>query len=160
MTLVRVRLANPSEIVTKTFPEHIRKFYFQHAKKSFEIINSEKIQKILDEILNSEEISREKIYDVRIMIFPPILDPHYTSGMINHDLGQISIFPIFSYSGEVIIPDCLLNFENEDLIFVITVHIFNTLVHEILHLKYDNEEIIEKKTEEYAARMCKKLGFV
>lgn len=113
----------------------------------------------MDGVLEKEQIEKNKIWDVRVMIFPCFIEPNSTSGILNEDLSQISIYPLFSCQDSSEIPSCLSDFDNEDLIFIITTRGVHTLIHEILHLKYENEEEIEKKATEYVAYLCKFLEY-
>jgi len=154
-----MRIAKPSKKVIDSFPKEISDFYLSHAKKSYEVINSSKIQKFIEEILRIEDIDEKKIIDVRIMIFPCVVDSDSTSGIFNHDIGQISIYPSFFHDNKKSIPKCLMNFDNPDLEVIITIKTFQTFVHEILHLKYKNEDDIEVLTDKYTAKLCKTMCY-
>jgi hypothetical protein len=158
--VIRVRLANPSQELMSSFPKTICEFYVKYSQKIFEILNKNEIQAFFDDFLSSEKITKHQNFDIRIMIFPSLFSQQYVCGTINEDLSQISLYPIFSHAGQKKIPACLLDFHNEDLIFIMTVHIVQTLVHEILHLKYTNEDIAEKKSTEYVSKLCKNLGYI
>ena len=156
---IHIRIANPPKEFTEKFPTEVKEFYYKYSKKVYSIVISDEIKNFIEEMLKIENIDINKIIDARIMIFPCYRSSDSTYGLVDNDSGQISIYPIFSYQNEKVIPSCLIDFTNENLNFIIITQVVHTLIHEILHLKYLDEDDIELRAERYVANLCKRLEY-
>ena len=172
MSHLPIRVANPPQTLVKEFPEDLQKFYFRLANITYRFLSLPITQKFLLFIIDKEKIEREGIKDVRIMVFPSkdVNQFYKLAGRYNEIKKQISIYPpIFDFSPQTKkLPSWFFEIfegktkEDEEILRFLYIEILQTIIHEILHVKYNsgyakkkglNKDDIEKKvhklTEKY-----------
>lgn len=176
--MISIRIANPPESLFKEYPEGLRSFFFNYSKKVYQFFTNDVVQEFLDELIENEEIDKDKIKDIRIMVFPSSrkVGDRQRAGYYNEIRRQISVHP-FIFNSEKDIPDWIkksvvMKESEPALIFMIIVDQMKTMIHEILHLKYDSgyrkkhdltknqvEEIVDDSSKEYFSKFLESFGF-
>lgn len=151
--LIRVRVARPPEDMLKGLSQKKRRYYKKQALMVANILNHRIIQSLLKEVIKSEDIRVDNIEDIRVMVLPSIGDREYG----DHLLGsydpkdrRISIYPAVKYKGSKFLTDPLVSFQ-----FIREA--FDTIVHEVLHLKFSRERVVKKLTRKYLKRFYQML---
>ncbi len=165
-----VRLANPPEALVAKYTRKEREFFFDYAKYVLELFNNPQVQQQLRSLMEIENMRTDRSVDLRIMVFParPLQGrPRNTlHGSYNHDTAQISIYPLkirrdwirqqrfrlFKTSAS------RLNDIERTTLREICVSAISTLIHEMLHVKFENrgfsryseEAIVRKLEKQYA----------
>jgi len=117
------------------------------------ILNHRIIQSLLKKIIKSEDIRLDDIEDIRVMVLPSFWDREYGDhlfGSYDPEERRISIYPAVRYKGSKFLTDPLVSFQ-----FIREA--FDTIVHEVLHVRYSRESIVKKLTRKYLKRFYQML---
>lgn len=141
-----IRIANPSQNLINRFPEKYVKFYFEYANVIAETLKWPSFQNFLNWITLKENINKNRITDVQVEIFP--FKKKKGKGFAGRcsRKGQIKIYP----KGIKFLSRLLMKTEDEKLISYIKARAMSTLIHELLHIKYQgDEEKVKALTKKY-----------
>ena len=174
---VAVRLANPpSELVAK-YTRKEREFFFDYSTYVLRLFNSPEVQQQLRGLIEAENVHVSKSVDVRIMAFParPLhgRPRNVLRGSYNHDNAQISIYPLKINRSWVRqegfstfrAPATGLNSSQRDILREVYVSSLSTLIHEVLHVKFEDrglsryaeEGIVRKLEKQYSEEWLERL---
>lgn len=151
--MIHVRVANiPDDMLDALSPRR-RRYYEKKAWKVANILNHKIVQSLLMEVIKSEQIREDNILDIRVMVLPSKKDREYGEhlfGLYDADEGRISIYPAVKYKGSKFLTDPMVSFQfiKESI---------DTLIHEVLHAKYQKESTVKKLTQEYLERFYRML---
>jgi len=129
-------------------------FYSQYSRFTLKALRKTAFQEFLSNMLKSENISQENIDSVRIEIFPaPRKNGLTIAGKCNTAKGKIRIYPKPMKFCDA--------FRKEYGQYTLVKYAGNraraSLIHELLHLKYTNDEDhVRKLTKKYYAELLKK----
>ncbi len=163
---ISARIANPPPSLLAKYSRREREFFFEYANFVLKIIESEAVVDELRRIFEKETIRIERPVDLRIMVFPALAlrgrPSRMLHGSYNHASSQISLYPLK-------LPRVWVRIEGVDLfrtsfeslsdkkrrlLLEICQSAVSTLVHEILHVKFESrgllpyvEEAIVRKLE-------------
>jgi len=150
---IRARLAKPPEYVLIKFPGYERAFFLSYANFILKLILSGKIRELLSALVAAEGIRSDRSIDLRVMIFPAKQLRRQPSrilyGSYSHTLAQISLYPLriskdrirregselFAYSLSQ------LSLGQRKLIAEIATAAISTLIHEVLHVKFQQRRL-------------------
>ena len=150
---IRARLAKPPEYVLIKFPGYERAFFLSYANFILKLILSGKIRELLSALVAAEGIRSDRSIDLRVMIFPAKQLRRQPSrilyGSYSHTLAQISLYPLriskdrirregselFAYSLSQ------LSLGQRKLIGEIATAAISTLIHEVLHVKFQQRRL-------------------
>ncbi len=176
------RIANPPPSLLSKYTRKEKEFFLQYAEFVHRVLNSEGVREKLRELMQLENIRLNRELDFRIMVFParPIMGrPRSTlHGSYNQDAGQISLYPLklprewLRREGSTLFqtPWEGLSDGQRKVFSEAWLSAISTLIHEVLHVKFENrgysrysEEAIvrslEKKyAEEWVQRMDNLVG--
>jgi hypothetical protein len=129
----------------QTFEKHIG-YYQKYAAVTHKILNKRSFRSFVKWMLTKENIQRQKITRVEVMMFPTRNERgNWLVGTISRR-GEIHLYPKRKES-------CLRlmeEFERDKVFFYIKARAMAALIHEVLHLKYaDDENTVRQKTEKY-----------
>lgn len=160
------------------YPRREREFFLDYATYVLRLCNNPQIQQRLRWLVEVEGIEIDKTIDLRIMLFParPLhgRPRHILHGSYNHDTAQISIYPLKvkkdlmrrECAGMFKAPTNELTESQKSTIRQIFESAVRTLIHEILHVKFENrnlsryaeEAIVQKLEEKYSAEWMGSLA--
>src|SRR5712692_2483290 len=160
------RIANPPPSLLAKYSRKEREFFFEYANFVLKIIENETVVDELRSIFEKESIRIEKPVNLRIMVFPARTlrgRPNRTlHGSYNHSSSQISLYPLnlpriwVRTEGFDLFRVSLESLSDKErrLLLEISQSVVSTLVHEILHVKFESrglllyvEEAIVRKLE-------------
>jgi predicted metal-dependent hydrolase len=111
-------------------------FYKQYADYTKKVINREKFQRFIKQILEKEKISENKIHQIYIRVLPSKNDAgQWIIGKCNHR-GEIKIFP----KERSLCLKIAYKLGKKALFSYIKNRANAALIHELLHLKYLKDE--------------------
>jgi hypothetical protein len=165
-----VRLANPPGDLVARYTSKEREFFFGYADHILQLLKAPQVQQQLRHLLEIENMEFRKAVDLRIMAFParPLhgRPRNILHGSYNHDSAQISMYPLkvkrdwirqegFSTFNT---PAGQLSSSQLKMLREISVSAITTLIHEVLHVKFENrglsryaeEAIVRKLEKQYA----------
>jgi len=146
LELVLIRIADPPESLIKEFPEKHAEFYFKYAKVVAETLRWPSFQSFLDWVIKKENINKNGVKDIRVIVFPSKNEKGKRLAGRCSKRGQISIYP----KGIKAILRLLVKNKKEKLGFYLKKRAMSTLIHELLHIKYlDDEERVRELTKNY-----------
>src|SRR2546426_12737252 len=159
---IRARLAKPPEYVLAKFPRYEREFFHGYAKFTLGLILSQEIREMLSVLVSSEGIRSDRSVDLRVMIFPAKQLRRQPSrilyGSYSHSLAQISLYPlriskdrIRREGAELFAVHLDLSIAQRKLIGEIATAAISTLIHEVLHVKFQ-QRILARYVEEGMVR--------
>jgi len=160
------RIANPPPNLLAKYSRKEREFFFEYANFVLKIIENETVVDELRSIFEKESIRIEKPVDLRIMVFPARTlrgrPNRMLHGSYNHSSSQISLYPLnlpriwVRTEGFDLFRVSLESLSDKErrLLLEISQSVVSTLVHEILHVKFESrglllyvEEAIVRKLE-------------
>ena len=160
------RIANPPPSLLAKYSRKEREFFFEYANFVLKIIENETVVDELRSIFEKESIRIEKPVDLRIMVFPARTlrgrPNRMLHGSYNHSSSQISLYPLnlpriwVRTEGFDLFRVSLESLSDKErrLLLEISQSVVSTLVHEILHVKFESrgllpyvEEAIVRKLE-------------
>jgi len=177
---IRARLANPPDYVLIKFPRYEREFFDGYAKFILGLILSREIRELLSTLVSAEGIRSDRSIDLRVMIFPAKLLRRQPSrilyGSYSHSLAQISLYPLriskdrIRREGPELFRNSLdeLSVGQRKLISEIAAAAVSTLIHEVLHVKfqqrslarYIEEGMVQRLEKTYMRQWANKLDGV
>src|SRR5712664_4923189 len=150
---IRARLAKPPEYVLVKFPRYERDFFLGYANFILKMILTTGIRELLSTLVSAEGIRSDRSIDLRVMIFPAKQLRQHPSrilyGSYSHSLAQISLYPLriskdrirregselFAYSLSQ------LSLGQRKLIGETATAAISTLIHEVLHVKFQQRSL-------------------
>jgi len=177
---IRARLAKPPDYVLIKFPRYEREFFDGYAKFVLGLILSREIRELLSTLVSAEGIRSDRSIDLRVMIFPAKLLRRQPSrilyGSYSHSLAQISLYPLriskdrIRREGQELFRNSLdeLSVGQRKLISEIAAAAVSTLIHEVLHVKfqqrslarYIEEGMVQRLEKTYMRQWANKLDGV
>jgi hypothetical protein len=167
---ISVRLANPPEDLIANYTRKEREFFLDYADYVLQLLKAPHVQQQLRRLMEMENLEFRRAVDLRIMAFParPLhgRPRNILHGSYNHDNAQISIYPLkvkrdwirqggFSTFKT---PAGQLSSSQRKMLLEVSVSAITTLIHEVLHVKFENrglsryaeEAIVRKLEKKYA----------
>jgi hypothetical protein len=150
---IRARLAKPPEYVLVKFPRYEREFFHGYANFILGLILSQEIRELLSNLVSAEGIRSDRSIDLRVMIFPAKQLRRQPSrilyGSYSHTLAQISLYPLriskdrIRREGTELFATRLndLSIALRKLIGEIATAAISTLIHEVLHVKFQQRSL-------------------
>jgi len=150
---IRARLAKPPEYVLVKFPRYEREFFLGYANFILKLILSGDIRDLLSALIAAEGIRSDRAIDLRVMIFPAKQLRRQPSrilyGSYSHTLAQISLYPLriskdrIRREGTRLFASSLneLSISQRKLIGEIATAAISTLIHEVLHVKFQQRSL-------------------
>ena len=148
---IRARLAKPPDYVLAKFPRYATEFFTGYAKFILRLILTAEIREMLSLLVNSEGIRSDRLVDLRVMIFPARQlrgkPSRILYGSYSHTLAQISLYPLrisrdrIHREGASLFSSRLDELSNgqKKLIGEISAAAISTLIHEVLHVKFQQK---------------------
>ncbi len=150
---IRARLAKPPEYVLVKFARYERDFFLGYANFILALILSQEIRELLSNLVSAEGIRSDRSIDLRVMIFPAKQLRRQPSrilyGSYSHSLAQISLYPLriskdrIRREGTALFASHLndLSIAQRKLIGEIASAAISTLIHEVLHVKFQQRSL-------------------
>lgn len=177
---IRARLAKPPDYVLVKFPRYVHQFFLGYANFILKLILSGEIRELLSELVSAEGIRSDRSIDLRVMIFPAKQLRRQPSrilyGSYSHTLAQISLYPLriskdrIRREGPELFSTTLdgLSIAQRKLIGEIATAAISTLIHEVLHVKfqqrslarYVEEGMVQRLERTYMRQWAEKLDGV
>jgi len=164
---IRARLAKPPEYVLVEFPRYEREFFLGYANFILGLILSREIREMLSNLVSAEGIRSDRSIDLRVMIFPARQLRRHPSrilyGSYSHSLAQISLYPLriskdrIRREGRELFSSSLdeLSMVQRKLIGEIATAAISTLIHEVLHVKFQQRSLARYVEEGMVQRLEK-----
>jgi hypothetical protein len=177
---IRARLAKPPEYVLAKFPRYERDFFLAYANFILRLILSGEIRELLSTLVSAEGIRSDRAIDLRVMIFPAKQlrrqPTRILYGSYSHTLAQISLYPLriskdrIRREGSELFTTSLngLSAAQRKLIGEMATSAISTLIHEVLHVKfqqralarYVEEGMVQRLEKTYMRQWAEKLDEV
>ncbi len=177
---IRARLAKPPDYVLAKFPRYEKEFFHAYANFILKLILSSDIRELLSALVSAEGIRSDRSIDLRAMIFPAKQLRRQPSrilyGSYSHSLAQISLYPLriskdrIRREGTDLFRSTLtqLSIAQRKLIGEIATAAISTLIHEVLHVKfqqrslarYVEEGMVQRLEKTYMRQWAEKLDEV
>jgi NurA-like 5'-3' nuclease len=150
---IRARLAKPPEYVLVKFPRYERDFFLGYANFILRLILSSEIRELSSMLVSAEGIRSDRSIKLRVMIFPAKQLRRQPSrilyGSYSHSLAQISLYPLridkdrIRREGAGLFASSLseLTLGQRKLIGEIATAAISTLIHEVLHVKFQQRSL-------------------
>src|SRR5438132_12150579 len=164
---IRARLAKPPEYVLVKFPRYERDFFLGYANFILGLILSQEIGELLSNLVSAEGIRSDRSIDLRVMIFPAKQLRRQPSRMLygsySHTLAQISLYPLriskdrIGKEGTDVFRSTLNqpSLAQRKLIGEIATAAISTLIHEVLHVKFQQRSLARYVEEGMVQRLEK-----
>ena len=164
---IRARLAKPPDYVLVKFPRYERQFFVGYANFILRLILSSEITEMLSVLVSSEGIRSDRSVDLRVMIFPAKQlrrqPTRILYGSYSHSLAQISLYPLrisrdrIRREGPELFATRLgaLSIAQRKLIGEIATAAISTLIHEVLHVKFQQRSLARSVEEGMVQRLEK-----
>jgi hypothetical protein len=164
---IRARLAKPPEYVLVRFPRYEREFFLSYADFILKLILSGEIRELLSTLVAAEGIRSDRSIDLRVMIFPAKQLRRQPSrilyGSYSHTLAQISLYPLriskdrVRKEGARLFASSLnvLSIAQKKFIGEIATAAISTLIHEVLHVKFQQRSLARYVEEGMVQRLEK-----
>jgi NurA-like 5'-3' nuclease len=135
------------------FPLYEREFFLGYANFILKLILSGDIRELLSALIAAEGIRSDRAIDLRVMIFPAKQLRRQPSrilyGSYSHSLAQISLYPLrtskdrIRREGPELFASSLskLSIAQRKLIGEIATAAISTLIHEVLHVKFQQRSL-------------------
>ena len=175
---IEARIANPPEGLLAKYTRKEKEFFYDYAAFVHRILSSEQVRDQLRHLIEVEAINPGRFIDLRIMVFParPLTGRprNVLHGSFNHDSSKISLYPLklprewirkegvglFKTSPKDLSPSQQSNLRD------VLVSAISTLIHEILHVKFESrqlsryveEAVVRKLERKYAEDWLGKLS--
>ncbi len=167
---VEARIANPPESLLAKHTKKEKEFFYDYAAFVQRLLNSGQIKDRLRGLIETESIDPGRAIDLRIMVFParPMTGRPRSilHGSFNQDTSQISLYPLklprdwVRREGYGMFKTAVtdLSVSQQKTLREVLVSAITTLIHEILHVKFENrqysryaeEAIVRKLERKYA----------
>ena len=175
---VEARIANPPESLLAKHTKKEKEFFYDYAAFVQRLLNSGQIKDRLRGLIETESIDPGRAIDLRIMVFPARPMTGRTRsilhGSFNQDTSQISLYPLklprdwVRSEGYGMFKTALtdLSASQQKTLREVLVSAITTLIHEILHVKFENrqysryaeEAIVRKLERKYAEEWFESLS--
>ena len=164
---IRARLAKPPDYLLGKFLRYEREFFHGYAKFILGLILSQEIRGMLSVLVSSEGIRSDRSIDLRVMTFPAKQLRRQPSrilyGSYSHSLAQISLYPLriskdrIRREGAKLFVTHLndLSVAQRKLIGEIATAAISTLIHEVLHVKFQQRSLARYVEEGMVQRLEK-----
>jgi len=164
---IRARLAKPPDYVLVKFPRYEKAFFLGYANFILRLILSSEIRELLSTLISAEGIRSDRSIDLRVMIFPARQLRRQPSrilyGSYSHSLAQISLYPLriskdrIRREGPELFSTSLdwLSIAQRKLIGEIATAAISTLIHEVLHVKFQQRSLARYVEEGMVQRLEK-----
>ncbi len=164
---IRTRLAKPPDYVLVKFPRYEKEFFHAYANFILKLILSSDIRELLSALVSAEGIRSDRSIDLRVMIFPAKQLRRQPSrilyGSYSHTLAQISLYPLriskdrIRREGTDLFTISLseLTLGQRKLIGEIATAAISTLIHEVLHVKFQQRSLARYVEEGMVQRLEK-----
>jgi len=164
---IRARLAKPPDYVLAKFPRYEKDFFHAYANFILKLILSSDIRELLSTLVSAEGIRSDRSIDLRVMIFPAKQLRRQPSrilyGSYSHTLAQISLYPLriskdwIRREGADLFRSTLtqLSIGQRKLIGEIATAAISTLIHEVLHVKFQQRSLARYVEEGMVQRLEK-----
>ncbi len=164
---IRARLAKPPDYVLVKFPRYELKFFLGYANFILGLILSPEIRELLGTLVSAEGIRSDRSIDLRVMIFPAKQLRRQPSrilyGSYSHSLAQISLYPLriskdrIRKEGAELFATRLddLSIVRRKLIGEMATAAISTLIHEVLHVKFQQRSLAQYVEEGMVQRLEK-----
>lgn len=145
---IRARLAKPPDYVLAKFPRYATMFFSEYAKFILRLILSTEIREMLSVLVSAEGIRSDRLVDLRVMIFPARQlrgkQSRILYGSYSQTLAQISLYPLrisrdrIHREGAELFSSRLdeLSMSQKKLVGEVSTAAISTVIHEILHVKF------------------------
>ncbi|PVX23656.1 MAG: hypothetical protein CW691_10075 [Candidatus Bathyarchaeum sp.] len=151
MKMNKTKLSNKIRVVSnpkklKKCPEKRLQFYTCYASAVSETLKKPLFQKFLRWIIKREKIEKKAVKDIQVRMFPFQKENGKSlAGRCNNE-GVILIFP----KRRSLLKKKLQKHKKEKVLFYLKSRAMAALIHELLHVKYeDNESKVRQLTENY-----------
>src|SRR5467141_1300584 len=150
---IRARLAKPPDYVLAKFPRCEKEFFLAYANFILKLILSSDIRELWSALVSAEGIRSDRAIDLRVMIFPAKQLRRQPSrilyGSYSHTLAQISLYPLriskdrIRREGAELFVTSLdhLTIAQRKLIGEMATAAISTLIHEVLHVKFQQRSL-------------------
>jgi len=175
---VEARIANPPESLLAKHTKKEKEFFYDYAAFVQRLLNSGQIKDRLRGLIETESIDPGRAIDLRIMVFParPMTGRprNILHGSFNQDTSQISLYPLklprewVRKEGYGMFKTAVtdLSASQEKTLREVLVSAITTLIHEVLHVKFENrqysrfaeEAIVRKLERKYAEEWFESLS--
>ena len=175
---VETRIANPPESLLAKHTKKEKEFFYDYAAFVQRLLNSGQIKDRLRGLIETESIDPGRAIDLRIMVFParPMTGRPRSilHGSFNQDTSQISLYPLkmprdwVRREGYGMFKTAVtdLSASQQKTLREVLVSAITTLIHEILHVKFENrqysryaeEAIVRKLERKYAEEWFESLS--
>jgi len=175
---VEARMANPPESLLAKHTKKEKEFFYDYAAFVQRLLNSGQIKGLLRGLIETESIDPGRAIDLRIMVFParPMTGRprNILHGSFNQDTSQISLYPLklprdwVRSEGYGMFKTAVtdLSASQQKTLREVLVSAITTLIHEILHVKFENrqysryaeEAIVRKLERKYAEEWFESLS--
>ena len=164
---IRARLAKPPDYVLVKFPRYEKEFFHAYANFILKLILSSDIRELLSALISAEGIRSDRSIDLRVMIFPAKQLRRQPSrilyGSYSHTLAQISLYPLKISKDRIrrertdlfTISLSELTLGQRKLIGEIATAAISTLIHEVLHVKFQQKSLARYVEEGMVQRLEK-----
>lgn len=161
-----VRIANPPPALLAKYTEKEKRFFYDYAEFVLRLVRDESVADGIRRIITAENLRVEKHVDVRVMVFPARSLRGRTNrtlhGSYSRSASQVSLYPLkiprvwAKNDGQNLFrtPYEALPDRKKRLLYEISENGIATLIHEILHVKFESrglnsyaEEAIVRKLE-------------
>ena len=175
---IEARIANPPEGLLAKYTRKEKEFFYDYAAFVHRILSRQQVRDLLRRLIEVEAINPGRSIDLRIMVFParPLTGRprNILHGSFNQDSSQISLYPLklprewirkegfglFKTSPED------LSLSQQSVQRDMLVSAVSTLIHEVLHVKFESREmsryveeaVVRKLEKKYAWEWLGKLG--
>jgi len=175
---VEARIANPPESLLAKHTKKEKEFFYDYAAFVQRLLNSGQIKDRLRGLIETESIDPGRAIDLRIMVFParPMTGRPRSilHGSFNQDTSQISLYPLklprdwVRREGYGLFKTAVreLSASQQKALREVLVSAITTLIHEVLHVKFENrqysryaeEAIVRKLERKYAEEWFESLS--
>lgn len=175
---VEARIANPPESLLAKHTKKEKEFFYDYAAFVQRLLNSGQIRGRLRGLIETESIDPGRAIDLRIMVFParPMTGRPRSilHGSFNQDTSQISLYPLklprdwVRREGYGMFKTAVaeLSTSQQKALREVLVSAITTLIHEVLHVKFENrqysryaeEAIVRKLERKYAEEWFESLS--
>jgi hypothetical protein len=164
---IRARLAKPPEYVLVKFPRYEREFFQGYANFILKLILSSEVRELLSILVSAEGIRSDRSIDLRVMIFPAKQlrrqPTRILYGSYSHSPAQISLYPLriskdrIRKEGTELFATSLiqLTLAQRKLVGEIATAAISTLIHEVLHVKFQQRSLFRYVEEGMVQRLEK-----
>ena len=165
---LRARIANPPEDLVAKYTRKEREFFFDYANFVMRSLNGPQVGENLRHLLEAENIHINRVIDLRVMVFParPLRGHprNILHGSYNQDTAQISLYPLkvkrewVRQEGYNLFKTPLeqRSLVQRKLLDEAYLSAISTLIHEVLHVKFETRQLSRYVEEAIVRKLEKK----